>query len=92
MEFTDFFTWQFLATFAGATAATALITQFVKGMIPATIPTRLVTYMVALAVIILATFFTGQLTISSGILSILNAVLITLAANGGYDAITKLKK
>lgn len=92
MEFTDFFTWQFLATFAGATAATALITQFVKGMFPATIPTRLVTYVVALVVIILATFFTGQLTVSSGILSILNAVLITLAANGGYDAITKMKK
>lgn len=92
MEFTDFFTWQFLATFAGATAATALITQFVKGMIPATVPTRLVTYVVALAVIILATFFTGQLTVSSGILSVLNAVLITLAANGGYDAISKMKK
>lgn len=92
MEFTDFFTWQFLATFAGATAATALITQFVKGMFPTTVPTRLVTYVVALAVIILATFFTGQLTVSSGILSILNAVLITLAANGGYDAISKMKK
>ena len=30
----EFFSWQMLATFAGATAATGILTQFLKNLIP----------------------------------------------------------
>lgn len=87
MELTEFLTWEFLSTMAGAVAATGIVTQFVKNIVPNTIPTRAVSYVTALVVILAAAFFTGTLTPSSGVLALFNAIVVSLAANGGYDAI-----
>lgn len=86
-----FFTWSMLATYAGATVATGALTQWLKGMF-ATIPTQIVSYVIALILLLAATFFTGGLTLESGILCAVNAVVVSLASNGGYDAIKRTVK
>lgn len=86
----EMFTWEYLASSAGATAAVTIITQFVKG-IPyiEKLPTQLVSYVVSLAVMFAASFFTGALTGSTAALIPLNAVVVMLAANGAYNTVSK---
>ena len=88
----EFFTWTMLATYAGATLATTLITQIIKGVgFIDRIPTRVVAYAIALIVLVVATVFTGEVTVSSIALCVVNAVVVALAANGGYDAVSGKK-
>jgi energy-coupling factor transporter transmembrane protein EcfT len=89
----DFFTWGLLSSYSGAILAVTLITQFIKGIgFIDKIPTRFVSWIVAVIVLILAQLFTQQLTLSSGILTLLNAVVVSLAANGTYDAINAVAR
>ena len=89
----EFFTWTTLATYAGATLATNLITQLIKGLgFIDKIPTRITSYAIALVVLLAATFFTGGLTLEAGALCVINAVVVSLAANGAYDAVARNKK
>lgn len=84
----DFFTWNMLATYSGAILAVTIITQFVKGIgFIDRIPTRFVSWVVAVVVLILAQLFTQALTWSSAALTLINAVVVSLASNGTYDAI-----
>ena len=88
----EFFTWTTLATYAGATLATSLITQLIKGLgFIDKIPTRITSYAIALVVLVAATFFTGGLTLEAGALCVINAVVVSLAANGAYDAVARKK-
>lgn len=88
----QFFTWAILGTYAGATMATALITQMIKGVGPIDrLPTRLVSYAVALLVLIAAAAFSGKATIGSIGLCFFNAAVVALASNGAFDALTKKK-
>jgi hypothetical protein len=84
----EFFSWAMLATYAGALAATMGITQLLKdvGFIDK-IPTRIFSWIVAAVVLIVAELFLGSLTVESGVLCAVNAVVVSLAANGGYDLI-----
>lgn len=89
----EFFTWTTLATYAGATLATSLVTQLIKGLgFIDKIPTRITSYAIALVVLLAATFFTGGLTLEAGALCVINAVVVSLAANGAYDAVARNKK
>ena len=89
----EFFTWTTLATYAGATLATSLITQLIKGVgFIDKIPTRITSYAIALVVLLAATFFTGGLTLEAGALCVINAVVVSLAANGAYDAVARNEK
>ena len=84
----DFFTWSLLGSYSGAILAVTLITQFVKGIgFIDKIPTRFTSWIVAVVVLILAQLFTAELTVSSAVLTLLNAVVVSLAANGTYDLI-----
>ncbi len=84
----EFFTWAALGTYAGATLATAIFTEFFKGAgFIKQIPTRLFAYFVALVVLVMANAITGTLTFETGSLAAINAVVVALAANGGYDAV-----
>lgn len=88
----EFFTWTTLATYAGATLATSLITQLIKGLgFIDKIPTRITSYAIALVVLLAATFFTGGLTLEAGALCVINAVVVSLASNGAFDAVTAKK-
>ena len=84
----EFFTWSLLSSYSGAILAVTIITQFIKGIgLIDKIPTRFVSWIVAVIVLILAQAFTAQLTVSSAVLTLLNAVVVSLAANGTFDLI-----
>ena len=89
MEYLD---WNMLGSFAGAASAVGLITQITKN-IPgiAKLPTQLWSYILALAVLLLSQAFTVGLTLSGAVISLFNAALVSLSANGGYQALTKMK-
>lgn len=87
MEFTQFVSWEFLATFTGAVAGTVVVTQFTKNLAEKylKLPTQVWSFVIALIIILLASFFTGTLNLSQAVLSVFNAVIISFAAKGGYD-------
>ena len=84
---TEPFSWEYLATIAGATLATMLIVQMLKLPLDKVwrIPTRIIAYIIALAIMLLSTHFTIGLTWSNTGLAAVNAVIVALAAMGGYE-------
>lgn len=84
---TDPFTWEQLATIAGATLATLLIVQLLKLPLDKIwkIPTRIIVYIISLIILLLATWFTSGLTWNNGLLTAVNAVIVALAAMGAYE-------
>lgn len=84
---TEPFTWEYLATIAGATVATVLIVQMLKLPLDRVwkLPTRIVVYFISLIILLLATLFTSGLTVQSGILTAVNAVIVALASMGAYE-------
>lgn len=89
------FTWTYLATIAGATAATLLIVQFIKLPLDKVwkIPTRLVVYAIALIIMLIATALTSGLNVNNSLLAVVNAFVVSLAAYGSYElTFAKLQK
>ena len=84
---TEPFTWAQLATIAGATVATVLIVQLLKLPLDKVwkIPTRIIVYFISLILLLLATLFTDGLTLQTGLLTAVNAVIVALAAMGAYE-------
>lgn len=80
-------TWAYLATIAGATAATLLLVQYTKAPLDRVwkIPTRLFVYFVALAFLLLGTYFTQGLTLDTAALTAVNALVVAVAAYGAYE-------
>ena len=87
MEFTDaFFTWEYLATYSGAMVATGFITHFLKQFLSKyNIPTEIIAWMVGVSLLMLAFYFTGQLTVSNAVLTILNGMLLAAATSGAVS-------
>lgn len=81
------FSWEQLATIAGATTATLLIVQLLKLPLDKVwkIPTRIIAYLIALIIMLVATQFTVGLTWSNAGLAAINAVIVALAAMGAYE-------
>lgn len=81
------FSWEQLATIAGAALATMLIVQLLKLPLDRVwkIPTRIIVFLIAAVVMLLATYFTQGLTWDSALLTVLNAVVAALTAMGGYE-------
>ena len=86
----EFFTWQTLATLAGASVAVGLFTQFLKNTIK--IPTQWLSYILAVIVLLAANIFTGHTELSVLAIIPLNAVIVSTSANGAYAAILRTKK
>lgn len=88
----EFFNWEILTTMAGATFAVAILTEITKG-IPGIqkIPTQVWSFILAFVVLVGAQAALGTLTVSAAGLAILNAALVSLAANGGYDLLERIK-
>lgn len=83
-----FIDWSTLATYTGALAMVVIITQLTKGLKwISRIPTQIWSYIVAIAVLYSAFFFTDQLTASNAVLILFNGVIVALASNGGFDAV-----
>ena len=87
----EFFTWAMLGTYAGAVLATTLITQLIKEWLKS-VPTRIVSYVIALVVLLAAAAFNNALTLAYGALCLFNAVIVSLAANGGFEALKDATK
>lgn len=86
----SFFDWTMLGSFAGAAAATGIVTQAVKGIFQK-IPTQIVSYVIAVVILGLATAATGAVSDWTGwALVPLNAVVVAFTANGGFDAIKRV--
>lgn len=80
-------TWTYLATIAGAAAFTLLIVQFIKAPLDKVwkIPTRVFAYVIALAIMLVATAFTTGLTLDSALLVVANAFIAAMSAYGAYE-------
>lgn len=80
-------TWTYLATIAGAAAFTLLIVQFFKAPLDRIwkIPTRVFAYVIALAIMLIATAFTTGLTAENALLVAANAFLAAMSAYGAYE-------
>ena len=83
----EYLTWEFLGTFAGATATTTLIVQFLKLQVDKVwkIPTRYIVYIIAALILFAVQLFSGSLTIENIVLTLLNAVVVTMASMGTYE-------
>lgn len=89
------FTWQYLATIAGAAAFTLLVVQFFKVPLDRIwkIPTRVLAYVVALIIMLVATAFTTGLTAENVLLVAANAFLAAMSSYGAYEiTFAKLNK
>ena len=88
-----FFTWADLASYAGATLAVLIITQFTKelpGIVK--IPTRIWAYILSVVILILGTVFTvSPIAPQDILLCLINAVLVAMAAIGGYHTVADIK-
>ena len=85
----EFTTWANLATYGGSLAMVLVLTQLTKE-IAKKIPTQLWSYILSFGVLLTATYFTGALTVESGVLLMFNAAIVSLAANGGYEAVKRI--
>lgn len=90
----EFFTWATLGTYAGAVMFTTLITQLFKGVgFIAKIPTRIFSYLVAAVILVLAVLFTAtEYSVAEFVLCFVNAAVVSLAANGTFDAVNEATK
>lgn len=80
-------TWSYLATIAGASALTLLIVQFLKVPLDSVfhIPTRILVYLIALAIMLVATALTTGLTVDNALLVFVNAIIAAVTAYGAYE-------
>lgn len=89
----EFFTVGSMLTYGGAAAASAALTQIFKPLterLPFGISQRLVSYVIALIITLTATALSGSRELSDYLICTVNAALISLSSNGGYDLVKKL--
>ena len=91
MSINEFVNWATLGTYAGCLAMVLVLTQLSKN-IPGIkkIPTQLWSWALAVVILVGAQYFAGTLTVETGCLSLLNAAIVSLAANGGYEALERV--
>ncbi len=87
----EFLTWEYLGTFAGVVAAVTMIVQFLKLPMDRVwkIPTRFLVFIIALVLLFTVQYFTGEITADVAALTIINAVVVTMAALGTYEVTVK---
>ncbi len=88
----ELFDWSFLGNYGGAVLAVAVLTQLSKE-IPGVkhIPTQLWSYLLAAATLLLALVFGPGFSLPDAALVPFNAALVSLAANGGYAAVERVR-
>jgi len=87
--FNDFMTMDVLTTFAGLTGTVMLIVQFTKSIVKNKLGDSFVRLYSFLIALILTFVFARQGNQIQGIiLTIINAIMITIASAGGYEMIS----
>ena len=87
--FDNFMTAETLTTFAGITGAVIIIVQFTKTLVKGRFGdqfVRLYSFIVAFLLTLIFTMKNG-ISIEGIILTLINAMIITIASMGGYEAI-----
>jgi predicted membrane channel-forming protein YqfA (hemolysin III family) len=88
----EFMTPETLATFAGLVAAVAVIVQFTKSLVKKQFDDYAVRiYAFFVALLLTSVFAPSGYDIKGIVLTVINAILITLAAVGGYEVIADPK-
>ena len=86
--FEDFMTAEILTTFAGLTTAVIVIVQFTKSLVKKKFEDSFVRLYAFIIALILAFIFVKKGDGLQGIiLTIINAIMITIASMGGYELI-----
>ena len=89
MTIDNFFTWEMLATFAGCMAGTMVMTEFTKKMIK-TMPAQIISFVYAMVILVVGQLVAKTFTWNDILLDLVNAAMISLSANGGFDAVKGL--
>lgn len=93
-ELPEVFTWQYLATTAGAAVVAFAVVQFIKAPLDRVfhVPTRLLVYLICLATLLIANQFLNHgLTIEVAALSVFNALISAYTAYGLYEVWVRKK-
>ena len=85
----NFLTWDVLLTFGGCVAGTALLTEFLKKQF-AKINPQIVSFVIAAVLLGVGHLATGTWVWAEAPLYLINAVAVSLSANGGFDAVKKV--
>jgi hypothetical protein len=88
----NFVTLDYLGTFAGMVAVIVLITQFTKELvdkISGNLSTKYLVFIYSMIVLTGYQVMTGTFELSKVLLTIINAMLLTMTAQGGYEWIFK---
>ncbi len=84
--YNEFMTMEVLATFAGLVAAVSIIVQFTKSIIKKNFGDSAVRLYAFIIALILTFIFARTVQVVEGIvLTIINAILVSIAAMGGYE-------
>lgn len=84
----EFYSWDNLSSFSGIVACVTLIIQFTKVSLDKVwkIPTRFVVWILSYILLIIVSWFNAGITTNIVLMSALNAVVVTLASMGAYEA------
>ena len=85
----NFLTWDVLLTFGGCVAGTALLTEFAKKWAEKINP-QIVSFAIAAVLLVVGHLATGTCIWAEAPLYLINAVAVSLSANGGFDAVKKV--
>lgn len=80
----NFLTWDVLLTYGGCIAGTVLLTEWLKKMF-SKIPAQLVSFVIAALILFIGHWATGTFVWAEAPLYLVNAIAVSLAANGGFD-------
>jgi len=84
----NFLTWDVLLTFGGCVAGTILLTEWLKTLFD-NLPSQLVSFVIALAILMIGKVATGAFVWAEVPLNLVNAVAVSLTANGGFDVLKR---
>lgn len=87
---TEPFTWEYLTTTGGCAIFVLLFVQVTKDALDKLIavPTTLYAYIIAVITMLAATAFSGDLTLSSGLLTLFNGWLVSATASKSFDVLS----
>lgn len=84
-----FLTWDVLLTYGGCVMGTVLLTEGLKKVFTK-INAQIISFVIALAILLIGHLATGTFVPAEVPLHIINAVVVSLAANGGFDAVKRV--
>lgn len=87
---TEFMSWETIGTVVGFVTSVILLTEFLKYVpIIKKVPTQIVSFVVAMIVMVAYKFAVGEFKMVDALLYVLNSVGASLTSNGGYDVIKR---